>query len=73
MMENDLKTPLTASSLPSNDSIVKQTGEAQEVEALDICQANSSMFIATQILGWIESWEYLHTQRSAKFKGVVVA
>ena len=51
MMENDLKSPLTVSSLPSDTSIVKQTGEAKEVEALDTSQANSSMFIATQILG----------------------
>ena len=72
MMENDLKTPLTASSLPSNDSILKQTGEAQEAEALDIGQANSSHVHCHPDFG-VESWEYLHNQRSAKFKGVVVA
>ena len=51
MMDNDLKTPVTASSLPSSASIVKPECESQEAEALDISQANSSMFMATKLLG----------------------
>ena len=47
MMNNDLKTPVTASSLPLSASSVKPEGASQEAEALDISQANSSMFIAT--------------------------
>ena len=52
MMDNDLETPVTASSLPgSSASIVIPEGESQEAEVLGISQANSSMFIATQLFG----------------------
>jgi len=50
MLGHDLKTK-NASSLLSNASIVAKEGESQEVEALGISQANSSMFIATKLLG----------------------
>ena len=51
MMDIDLKSPVTASSLPSSGSSVKPEVETQEAEALDISQANSSMFMATKLLG----------------------
>ena len=50
MLGHGLKTK-NASSLLSNASIVAKEGESQEVEALGISQANSSMFMATKLLG----------------------
>lgn len=52
MMVEDLKDRLTAPSLSSSSTTDKQSqGEQTEVEAFDMSQANSSMFIATKILG----------------------